>query len=57
MERKQYVVSGKTYTLPLKQNPNGTWEAVGYDSACNEVIRASAKASRRDAQFAAHVTL
>lgn len=43
--------------LTLKQNLNGTWEAVGYDAACNEVIRASEKASRHDAQFAAHITL
>jgi hypothetical protein len=57
MEIKQYAVSGKTYTLTLKQNLNGTWEAVAYDAACNEVIRASEKASKRDAQFAAHVTL
>jgi hypothetical protein len=57
METKQYIVNGKTYTLTLKQSLNGAWEAAGFDPAGNEVMRASERTSRRDAQFAAHVRL
>ena len=57
VELKQYTVAGKAYTLVLKQNPNAKWECVSLDPAENEVIKASVRASKRDAQFAAHVAL
>jgi hypothetical protein len=57
MELKQYEVAGKVYTLVLKQNPDATWECAGFDPAANEVIKASYRASKRDAQFAAHAAL
>ena len=60
MEMKQYTVAGKAFTLVLKQNTDGTWECDGFDSATsatNEVIKASDRSSKRDAQFAAHAAL
>lgn len=57
MELKQYTVAGKAYTLVLKQNSNAKWECVALDPAANEVIKAFVRASKHDAQFAAHVAL
>jgi hypothetical protein len=56
LELKRYTVNGKTYTLALKQNLDANWECTGHDPAANEVCKAT-RPSKRDAKFAAHVTL